>query len=68
MTSLLAATMADDDSDKDSGPVGCGSFTLSFTEKYLYKLNWLNDILANSHLRTRITKSAKILNLVIQLN
>ena len=36
-TSVLAATMTDD----DSGPVGCGSLTLSFTIKYLY-----NDILA----------------------
>ena len=40
-TSVLAATMADDDSDKDSGLVGCGSLTLSFTIKYLY-----NDISA----------------------
>ena len=50
-TSVLAATMADDDSDKDSGPVGCGSLTLSFTIKYLY-----NDISAKS----RIKMSAKI--------
>ena len=44
-TSPLAATMADDESDKDNGPVGCGSLTLSFTAKYLY--NDIN-ILANS--------------------
>ena len=28
VTSPLAATMADDDSDKDSSHVGCGCFTL----------------------------------------
>ena len=65
MTSPFAATMTYDISDKDSSPIGCGSFTtLAFTEKYLYKLN---NILANGHLHTQITKSVKILNLVIQL-
>ena len=41
VASVLAATMADDDSNKESGPVGCESLTLFFTVKYL-----CNDILA----------------------
>ena len=50
-TSSLAATMADDESDKDNHPVGCISLNLSFTAKYLY--NDI-DILVNSHLHIRI--------------
>ena len=44
VTSVLAATMAEDDSDKDSGPVGCGSLILFFTMKYL-----CNDISVKDH-------------------